>query len=523
MRVHKLITLTVGLILVAGACGTRLDEGDFRAAAGGGEVETTERGGEIVDAVTGETIPTEGEAADDGSGSTSGAQSSAGPRTTQPGATGGNTGGGGSGGAATVKTSCGENTASDVGVTPASITVGNLTARGGALGPEAFAGPYEGARAFFLALNAAGGVCGRKIKFVTCDDKENSDKNKECVRKLIDDQKIFSFVGNATRSYAGAPEVNAKQIPDVGGIPISNAYEKWPYLFSLYGGDGNSRDGTEIGRGGKVHIQSGFARYFKEQLGVTKGAVIFYDEPISRTAGNFITEALEREGIEVVYTPNNGQGRNLADPAWDGEVIRMRAEGAEIIFQAIDIAGFQKLCDAMDRNGFQAKAAVTTIAGWSQTVGSTFSSPCRNSIWATGSTVPYSVTSHPEVKKFRAAMAQYSPNFAMRQWAVDGWAAAALFVEGLKSMGASPTREGMRKYLNGLDGSYQGPNDIMEPDNWDWRPNGADFSAAETDCLSVAKWEDSAGAFIDKSGKPDGFVCYQSTYFTYEPVPDGST
>jgi len=518
---QRLVIIVVALSLVAAACGTRLDDQDFIAAAAGQGVEAIGGDDTTFDPTTGEFV--EDVTGDGGVDSVAGPSGRTQTTTGRTGSTQPRTGGGTSGGGATVASSCGENTASDVGITPTSILVGNLAARGGALGPEAFAGPYEGARAYFLALNAAGGVCGRKIKFITCDDKENSDKNKECVNKLIDDQKIFAFVANATRSYSGAPTVNAKGVPDIAGVPISNAYDKWPFLFSIYGGDGNPRDGTQLGTDGKLHIQSGLYRWFRDELGITKAAVIYYDEPISRTAGQFIKAGLEREGIKVVYTPNNEQGRNLADPAWDGEVINMRQQGAEAFFQAIDIAGFQKLCEAMDRLGFTVKAAVTTIAGWSQSVGDTFSSPCRNSIWAAGSTVPYSVTSHPEIKKFRDAMTKYVPNFDMRQWAVDGWAAAALFVEGIKSMGANPTRAGLVKYMNSLDGSYQGPGDIMEPDNWDWRPNGADFSASEPDCFTVAKWDDAAGAFIDKSGDPDSFVCLTSDYYSYEPTPDGST
>lgn len=508
--------------MVAAACGTRLDEADFLAAARGQGVEAV--GGDDGIAVGDDGFV---DSDSDGSGTSSGSSSGSSGRRTGSSGSGsgggqGSNGGSGDGGAA--PTTCGgQNTASDVGVTPTSILVGNIAARRGALGPEAFAGPYEGARAYFLALNAAGGVCGRKIKFVTCDDRENSDKNKDCVRNLIESQKIFAFVANATRSYAGAPEVNEAGVPDVGGIPISNGYDKWPMLFSLYGGDGNPRDGTQLGIDGEIHIQSALYRWFRDELGITKAAVIFYDEPISRTAGNFIADGLDREDVEVVYTPNGGQGRNLADPAWDGEVIRMRQAGAEAVFQAIDIAGFQKLCEAMDRNGFQVKAAVTTIAGWSQSVGDSFSSPCRNSIWAAGSSVPYSRTDHPEVKKFRDAMARYDADFTIRQWAVDGWSAAALFVEAVKLMGPNVTRDGLVKFLNSQDGTYQGPNNIAEPGNWDWRPDGADFNAVEPDCFSVAKWDDGQRAFVDRSGEADGFVCLPSDYYPYKPVPDGST
>src|SRR2546427_3652063 len=63
------------------------------------------------------------------------------------------------------------NAASDIGVTPTSIKIGMIDSVSSLLGPDTFSSPMYGAQAFFKALNAAGGVNGRQITVVPCDDK----------------------------------------------------------------------------------------------------------------------------------------------------------------------------------------------------------------------------------------------------------------------------------------------------------------------------------------------------------------
>ncbi|MFA5889809.1 MAG: ABC transporter substrate-binding protein [Actinomycetota bacterium] len=409
------------------------------------------------------------------------------------------------------------NFASDRGVTATTITVGNITPVGGPLGPEMFSGPSHGARAYFQALNASGGVNGRTIKFLTCDDREDPEGNKACARNLIDKEKVFAFAANNTDAYAGAGLVNAAGVPDVGGIPVATAYYKYPMFFTIYGAAGYPRDGKNVGVKGTFYESAAPMIWYKEHLDIKKAAVLFYAIPASKTRADIVIEMLKKSGIDVVYTPNNGAGKDPASPSWDTEVINMRSAGVEAFWQVIDTAGFMNVCQSMDRYGFQVKAAVASVANWTSRIGKDFSAPCRNSIYVYGSSVPYTMTSNPEIARFRAAMRRYDPNFAMQQWAVEGWAAARLLTEGIRSMGANVTRQGLVKWLRASDGSWTA--DVMTPDAFQWGADRADFSKPRRGFISVARWQDSAGGWVAQTNPWARLV----THWYPHPMEDDGT
>src|SRR5207253_4855931 len=106
--------------------------------------------------------------------------------------------GGGAAGAA----AAGANTASDIGVTPTSITLGNITAIQGQFGPDAFSPSPYGLQAYVSELNARGGVNGRKIDFKTCDDRDTGDGNLACPKQLVE-------IGRASCRETGGVQVKA--------------------------------------------------------------------------------------------------------------------------------------------------------------------------------------------------------------------------------------------------------------------------------------------------------------------------
>jgi branched-chain amino acid transport system substrate-binding protein len=104
----------------------------------------------------------------------------------------------------------------DPGVTPTTILIGESAAFTGPaseLGTEMRAG----ALAYFQAVNAAGGVNGRKIELRSLDDGYESDRAAANTRKLIDDGVflLFGYVGTPT-SNASKPIFTAAKVPFVG-------------------------------------------------------------------------------------------------------------------------------------------------------------------------------------------------------------------------------------------------------------------------------------------------------------------
>ncbi|HEX9683788.1 MAG TPA: ABC transporter substrate-binding protein [Acidimicrobiales bacterium] len=494
--------LAVGA-LAAAACGTRLPDEAFltTTAAGQDPIGVIEPGAPTgLDPATGEPVdPTQPGVDGTPSGSDLQGGSSSGGAGSSNGGGGGSTSGGSSGGGSTGGggSSTGPtkaNYASDQGVTATTIKVGNISAIEGPLGPETFSGPFHGARAFFLEQNAKGGIGGRQVQFITCDDQENPERNKACANTFVEDEKVFALVANATDAHASAEITDSARVPDIGSEPIGSEYYKWPTLYSILGAEGYSRDGTEYGEGGRIYVQTGQYRWQKNTNGITKAAVIFYAAPqIAKQAGDFTIAALEAEGIEVVYTPNNGAGRNPADPNFDQDVLGAVNAGAQAIWQAIDIAGFQRLCQSVDRlratvaDGGPIKVVAGQANVMGDVVGQRFSFPCRDHVYSNSESWPFS-EQHPEAAAFRAAMARHDPDWILSQWTFEGWIAAKLFTEAVAAQGADLTREGVIEWLD-AQRRWQGGG-VMA--GMDWRREQVPREPTR-ECIAISKWDESAG------------------------------
>src|SRR5205085_12173151 len=125
------------------------------------------------------------------------------------------------------------NTASDVGITATTITIGNITAENGVLG-DAFAPAVRGIRAWVAATNARGGIRGRKIILKTCDDREDRSRDLQCAQQLVERDKVFALLATNTRALGGAAQYLADHEVPVLGMPITNSFYRYPTFFSMY-------------------------------------------------------------------------------------------------------------------------------------------------------------------------------------------------------------------------------------------------------------------------------------------------
>src|SRR5260221_6802478 len=226
---------------------------------------------------------------------------------------------------------------SDVGVSATSIKVGMIDSVSSPLGPATFSGPRYGAQAFFKALNAKGGVNGRTIEVVPCDDEGTGGDNVACAHKLIDEDKVFAFAGTSAYLYDGAVYVSAKGVPDVGGEPISNAYDRYPHLYSIYGSD-YPRDGT-FGWKGQLYSSTEAEHYAKTVLGAHVAGLVSYNQADSARYASYEAEALKAEGFTVV---TEQMDLLLAD--FNSAALDMKARGVDVVFDTIDTTGNARLC-----------------------------------------------------------------------------------------------------------------------------------------------------------------------------------
>ncbi|MDT9693151.1 ABC transporter substrate-binding protein [Streptomyces sp. P9(2023)] len=360
------------------------------------------------------------------------------------------------------------------------LRIGLITSATSPVGGDALTGPRDGARAWFDALNARGGLNGRRVEVVTCDDGGSGVGNNECVHRLINERKVFALVATTALDYAGAPLVAKAGVPDIGGQPLTAAYDTYPHLYGIYGSLA-PRTGEAPGWDGVLYGGTEVYRWFKREHGARTAAVVAYNQAASTAYARSISDGLRAEGYKVV-----DEQVDFALPNFRAVAADLRAQGADLVFDALDTHGNARLCEAMEALDVRVTAKVTNVQNWSSTVPRDYadSPTCRAALFVTGSSRNYEDTGHPAVREFRAAMGDRP----LSQWQLEGWAAAMWFTDAALSCGDRLTRGCVEAYMNRPE-PYTARG-LLLPVRFE---KLAEPPKTRETCLSVARWQDGRG------------------------------
>ncbi|HVU74028.1 MAG TPA: ABC transporter substrate-binding protein, partial [Mycobacteriales bacterium] len=393
-------------------------------------------------------------------------------------------------GAAGNSKASGPNTASDRGVTPTEIEIGNIVTTGGPFGPDQFSVSRYGAQAYFQALNARGGINGRKVNFLPCPDSSGTtDGASSCVHQLIDQSKVFAFVGNNIFQYGGADYVNSQDVPDIGGQPIDKVYYQYPHLYTILG-SGTARDGTHLGTDGQNYYTDEAGLFFKQKYGVTKVGVVYYDQASSKYGADQASKGFETAGLQV-----KEYSVNLGLPNFASTVAQMQNDGVDMVNDALDVNGNQKLCQAMEANGSfisKVKVKLSTISIWTQQVGSQFSGTpkCQAIMFSSGKSANFDdPNANAQVAAFQAAMTKYYPSLRPKeaQWMLEGWAAADWFTSAAQSCGANLTRVCVEHWLNTQ--TSLSAHGLLDPSISFIKRTPAQQQGTSRQCIGAVQWD----------------------------------
>jgi ABC-type branched-subunit amino acid transport system substrate-binding protein len=400
------------------------------------------------------------------------------------------------------------NTASAPGVTPTTITIGEIVSRTNLFDPTAFVGPSYGLEAFVRYTNAHGGIHGRQIILKTCDDQASGPVNQTCAHTLIDSDHVFALVSNAAFDYAGAAYVNSQNVPDIGGQPIDNAYNTYRNLFDIYG-EAYPRNGT-VGYNGQLYAGTETYHYFKVKFPKVplKAGVVEYNQSASQRYGASIVKGLKLEGYSVVV-----KSVNLALPDFNSVAIAFKHAGVQYVYDALSGGANVQLCQALDNNDVTLTARVLTEQSWDQSVEKAYASApkCRDELWVTGDSRSYEDTQYPEVAAFRQQMSAdgTAGPTQLSEWALEGWAGGLWFSDAANSCGATLTRGCVETYMN-RSTPYTG-HGLLTPRKF--TEEGAEPSTIRN-CLDVARWDSAKDSWVTQVANMDTncFVVHNFTY-----------
>mgnify|MGYP001233722333 CR=1 FL=1 len=150
-------------------------------------------------------------------------------------------------------------------------------------------GMKVGVDAYFKAINAKGGVNGRKLELVAMDDQMATDKTIDCLLKLADEQKVFAVVGSVGTSNC------------VASLPVVKEY-KLPYI--------NPRTGATELRTPVVrevfHVRASYQQEVDrivDQLvkqGAKRFAVFYQNDGLGTDILASTEKAVKRHGLSLV-------------------------------------------------------------------------------------------------------------------------------------------------------------------------------------------------------------------------------
>lgn len=425
-RLRARITITIALALtvalVAAACGTRLDREQIIASAYGGGVTSGEQG------VAGP------EGAPEAEGGALGELDEAG------GAVGGDDQATGAGGAADADgTAAGRNSAAaarggakkrDGGSGGGPIVIGSVGTYSGPAG-AAYASAAQALQAWAAAVNARGGINGRKVQVIVYDDGGNGAKARSQVQELVEDRNgvaVVSAMASLTLpQWTGY--VEKKGVPVIGGECALDVWNESPVLFTQCAAGAThaysvvSLGAKMVGKGKKFG-----ALICQEATGCTQFEKHWFDDGMVKQAG---------------LVPAYKARISIAQPDFTSECISARNAGVEIMSVLGDPNTVARVGASCKRQNYtpQFVQVGPTMAS------NTPSQPGLSNVIATGYAFPFAGLKTPATAEFHAAWKRYAGGSDPSGAASMAWAAGKLFEKAATKAGADISPAGLMKAM----------------------------------------------------------------------------
>ncbi|MHB8439371.1 MAG: ABC transporter substrate-binding protein [Acidimicrobiales bacterium] len=479
--VRRAVSVTAVLVscaLVAAACGARVPP--YLGSGGSGGAALGANGG------TGTTVPNSALGSTGPSGGTTGPSGG----TTGSGGSTGSTGGTkGNGSAPSVPTgfnftpqteaaacpgSTG-NTASAPGITPTSITLGNVSGLTGPLSGSFPQGP-QAVQALFAAVDSAGGVCGRKLNLVVEDDGQDTSTNKSDTDDLIA-KPVFGFVGSVSDAdNGGVPDIQAAHLPDFG-FAINCDRAESPDYWSVAGGSCYQPQGPN----GKYYIGDGTFALAQSQGYLPKSmAFLAYSIAISATAA---------QQFEYVYTHYFGGTACYQDysispvsASLESDVQQMRSNNCQGVFDTLDVTGNAKLLQAIQQQQFSMPYVAATFDAYTPVMIQTAGESAAQGLKVALPFTPLDENT-PMTDMYQQQLSQFEPGDQPSGFGFLSWLAGQMFIYTLLQAGRNPTEASLLTALNGLKdftangavGAYSPSEHSVAPCTMDVQVSGNNF------------------------------------------------
>ena len=205
--------------------------------------------------------------------------------------------------------------AADPGVTDTEIVIGDVEPL---TGPPALLGVAHtiGVKIAIGEINAAGGINGRKIKYILEDDGYVTARTIRGLRKVIDVDKAFALLGisGSGQSIAAMPVLEKSGIPTVISVgPVKPLWE--PPRKNVF----------IVGQAYEEGIQA-LVKYLAQKNTGKKWGLITQDDDYGIAVRDGFDAVVKDKKLNVVYSGNYKKGQQ----DFSSEMLRLKDSGAEV-------------------------------------------------------------------------------------------------------------------------------------------------------------------------------------------------
>jgi len=173
--------------------------------------------------------------------------------------------------------------------------------------------------AYWKAVNAAGGINGRKINFISMDDGYSPPKTVEVVRQLVEQEKIFALFqslgtpcNTAIHKY-----MNTKKVPQ---LYVATGASKW--------GDPKHFPWT-MGFQPDYHTEAViYAKHVLANVKDAKVGILMQNDDFGRDYLDGFKEGLGKEANRIIKHVTY----EVTDPTVDSQIIQLKDSGANVFF-----------------------------------------------------------------------------------------------------------------------------------------------------------------------------------------------
>ena len=312
-------------------------------------------------------------------------------------------------------------------------------------GPATHVGySLDGVRAAVKAINSAGGVKGRPLKIVSCDDQFDPNKAADCGRKMARSKVVAVVAAESGLGDRFTPVLEAARIPSVGAIAASVSENKSKLSFPI----GSGTAGEVLGQG----VLAG-------KIGCTKVAVAYADVVAAKyVAQGWFAAGLKLVDLKIdkeVPIPPTATDLNTYAEA-------MAASGADCVAFVINAANAQRLAQAVHKNHPAIKVLMSGANIGPQAI-KALGADAEDMYVVGGFALPASDTQNATIAQFNKEVDALGTKEDRNEVMVEAWSATHLLANVLATM-SSVDSSGLVSALKAA-----GPQDLggaVVPFNW---------------------------------------------------------